>query len=46
MKKAAIAGIVIGALGISGIGGNIVISQMLENRIRDGINHSAAGIEV
>ena len=46
MKKAAIAGIVIGALGISGIGGNIVISQMLENRIRDGINNSAAGIEV
>ena len=46
MKKAAIAGIVIGALGISGIGGNIVVSQMLENRIRDGINNSAAGIEV
>ena len=45
MKKAAIAGIVIGALGISGIGGNIVISQMLENRIRDSINNSAAGIE-
>ena len=45
MKKAAIAGIVIGALGISGIGGNIVVSQMLENRIRDGINKSAAGIE-
>ena len=44
MKKAAIAGIVIGALGISGIGGNLVISQMLENRIRDGINNSAAGI--
>ena len=45
MKKAAIAGIVIGALGISGIGGNIVVSQMLENRIRDSINNSAAGIE-
>ena len=45
MKKAAIAGIVIGALGISGIGGNIVVSQMLENRIRDSINKSAAGIE-
>ena len=45
MKKAAIAGIVIGALGISGIGGNLVISQMLENRIRDSINNSAAGIE-
>ena len=45
MKKAAIAGIVIGALGISGIGGNLVVSQMLENRIRDSINNSAAGIE-
>ncbi len=45
MKKAAIAGIVIGALGISDIGGNLVISQMLENRIRDSINNSAAGIE-
>ena len=43
MKKAAIAGIVIGALAI---GGNLVVSQMLENRIRDGINNSAAGIEV
>ena len=46
MRKAAIAGIVIGALGISGIGGNLVISQMLEKRIRDGINNSAAGIDV
>ena len=46
MKKAAIAGIVIGALAIGGIGGNLVVSQMLENRIRDGINNSAAGIEV
>ncbi len=45
MKKAAIAGIVIGALAIGGIGGNLVVSQMLENRIRDGINNSAAGIE-
>ncbi len=45
MKKAAIAGIVIGTLGISGIGGNLVVSQMLENRIRDSINKSAAGIE-
>lgn len=45
MKKAAIAGIVIGALAIGGIGGNLVVSQMLENRIRDGINKSAAGIE-
>ena len=46
MKKAAIAGIVIGALAIGGIGGNLVVSQMLENRIRDSINNSAAGIEV
>ena len=45
MKKAAIAGIVIGALAIGGIGGNLVVSQMLENRIRDSINKSAAGIE-
>ena len=45
MKKAAIAGIVIGALAIGGIGGNLVVSQMLENRIRDSINNSAAGIE-
>ena len=43
MKKAAIAGIVIGALAI---GGNLVVSQMLENRIRNSINNSAAGIEV
>ena len=45
MKKAAIAGIVIGALAIGGIGGNLAVSQMLENRIRDSINKSAAGIE-
>ena len=46
MKKAAIAGIVIGALAIGGIGGNLVVSQMLENRIRDSISKPAAGLQV
>ena len=45
MKKAAIAGIAIGILAIGGIGGNLVVSQMLEDRIRDSINNSAAGMQ-
>ena len=46
MKKAAVAVIVIGALGISGIGGNLVVSKMLENRIRESISKPDAGLQV
>ena len=45
MKKAAITGIVIGALAIGGIGGNFVVSQMLENRIRDSFANPPSGIQ-
>ena len=46
MKKAAIAGIAIGILAIGDIGGNLVVSQRLENRIRESINKPAAGLQV
>lgn len=45
MKKAAITGIVIGALAIGGIAGNSVVSQMLENRIRDSFANPPSGIQ-
>ena len=45
MKKAAITGIVIGALAVGGIGGNFVVSQMLENRIRDSFANPPSGIQ-
>ncbi len=46
MKKATIAGIAIGILAIGGIGGNLVVSQMLENHIRESIGKPAAGLQV
>lgn len=45
MKKAAITGIVIGVLALGVTGGNLVVSQMLENRIRDSLGNPPSGMQ-